>query len=397
MSYLFKFFAFFYFLFSWNIYSQSEKVIAGPMVSFVDAYGTQVWFLLSSSAKKIEFDIKDYEKDKLWEYDFEVDSKNETGEFFPYTVKIEKLLPNKEYVASVYVDGEFIKEIDIFTKRPHLDDVQFLLGCNLDIPSSAMLSNMKQTNSDFMVWLGGHVNLKNENSYDEIIEKYLDVRKNPIINNFMTSMPQISTWNICDFKYQNIHTGDLMLDSSYFAFDAFWPNSLQKTYNYTYYDYGTYQRYTYNDVDVFLLDAMTFRTDNKLYGDKQIERLFQEINNTGSTFTIIASPEPFLEDFVDYKTEYEYFLYRLQMSENKGCILVSTGQNEGTKLSQLEMFDEVYNKSISFNEFSISSLSNNQYSLVSIKGSKGDRTLSFETYNQNGNLLYSKSFHENDF
>ena len=101
--------------------------------------------------------------------------------------------------------------------------------------------------------------------------------------------------------------------------------------------------------------------------------------------------------FADYKTEYEYFFYRLQMSGNKGCILVSTGQNEGTKLSQLEMFDEVHNKSVAFNEFNISSLSNNQYSLVSIKGSKGDRKLSFETYNQNGNLLYSKSFHENDF
>ena len=66
-----------------------------------------------------------------------------------------------------------------------------------------------------------------------------------------------------------------MRDSAYFAFDLFWPNSVRKNYNYTYYDYGTYQRYTYNDVDVFLLDSRTFNNDNTLYGDKQLERLFQ--------------------------------------------------------------------------------------------------------------------------
>tara|TARA_Y100000589_G_C27199211_1_gene648599 strand:+ start:2590 stop:3828 length:1239 start_codon:yes stop_codon:yes gene_type:complete len=401
MNYLFKSFIFCYLLFSFNIYSQSEKVIAGPMVSFIDAYGTQIWFLLSKSAKKIEFDIKDYDKDKLWEYDFEVDSKNIKEEFFPYTVKLEKLLPNKEYIATVYVDGEFVKEIDIFTKRPHLDDVQFLIGSNLKNPSATMLSNMRKTNSDFMVWLGGHVNLDKSNSYDEIISKYVDARKNTVLNNFLTSTPQIATWNDHDFNYKNNLTGDLMVDSSYFAFNAFWPNSLQKTYNYTYFDYGTYQRYTYNDVDIFLLDACSFRSENNLYGDKQIERLFQELNNTGSTFTIIASPIPFTEknnelDFSDFKTQYDYFLYRLKMSENNGCILLSSSENKnvGTKLLELEIHDDV--KNINFNEFNISHLSNNNYSLVSIKGSKGNRKLTFETYNENGNILFSKTLHENE-
>ena len=31
-----------------------EKVLAGPMLTYVDSYGTQIWFLLHTDAKKID-------------------------------------------------------------------------------------------------------------------------------------------------------------------------------------------------------------------------------------------------------------------------------------------------------------------------------------------------------
>ena len=40
------------------------------MTSFVDSYGTQIWFLLNNDVKKIEIDISDYENDRLKEYSF---------------------------------------------------------------------------------------------------------------------------------------------------------------------------------------------------------------------------------------------------------------------------------------------------------------------------------------
>ena len=50
-------------------------MLAGPMFSYIDSYGTQIWFLLESGANKIDLDIKDYENNSLLEYTFEVINK----------------------------------------------------------------------------------------------------------------------------------------------------------------------------------------------------------------------------------------------------------------------------------------------------------------------------------
>ena len=39
------------------IYAQNSKVIAGPMTSFIDYYGTEIWFLLDSNEQTIEIEI----------------------------------------------------------------------------------------------------------------------------------------------------------------------------------------------------------------------------------------------------------------------------------------------------------------------------------------------------
>ena len=119
MNYLYIFLVSFLFIFNYPSYSQSSKVIAGPMASFVDSYGTQIWFLLTDDAKSIELDITDYQNDRLLEYDFEVINNYQFDDYIPFTINLENLSPNQEYIARIYVDDEFVKEIDIFTKRPH--------------------------------------------------------------------------------------------------------------------------------------------------------------------------------------------------------------------------------------------------------------------------------------
>ncbi|MAQ69924.1 MAG: hypothetical protein CMD23_02375 [Flavobacteriales bacterium] len=400
---------------SLNLYSQNNKVIAGPMVSFIDSYGTQMWFLLESDTEKITVDVRDYDTDKLMKYEFDVQNKHRIKDYIPFTIVLEKLQPNKEYIASVSVDSVFVKEMDIFTKRPHLDDVQLLIGS--DYPESDVLQNsnlfplMAKTNSDFMVWLGNYVEFSAESlcetrdftfAMDNMLDQYVAVRKNPYLNYFMSSMPQIATWGSSDFC--NVGASWNLKDTTHLVFDLFWPNSLQKTYNYTYFDYGTYQRYTYNDLDIFLLDAMTFRSDSSLYGDKQLERMFQEIQNTGATFTILASPAPFTFDsedsFLNYKKEFDYFLYRLNLSSPSGLILVSTSGDVNTELNRYDMSNKMILSDGQFNcdkclyEFNFPSMLNGSYSLISITGKKRNRLLSFESYDSNGNIIYKKELHQ---
>ena len=382
-------------LFCNDMYSQYNKVASGPMISFIDAYSTQVWFLLEPDAETIKINLTNYQNDKLLEYNFDVVNEYNLEKYIPFTVVLENLLPNREYIASVYVDDIFIKELDLFTKRPHLDDVQLLIGYGLgDYHSEKMFANMINTNSDFMVWLGGHVDFGNPVSFQGMLDNYIDVRKKDILNDFLSSMPQIATWGETDFGIKNIKKSWLLRDSAYTVFDLFWPNSLNKTYNYTFYDYGAYQRYSYNDVDLFLLDSETFNYGNTLYGDKQIERLFQELKNTGATFTIIASPCPFTfeskNSYLNYTKKFDYFMYRLKVSGLDGVILVSGNSVSGTRLNQYTI------DNYTVNELNISSLDENNYSLINISGLVGDRKLSFNTYNENGNLIYRKYFHQND-
>ena len=352
--------------FSLNTFGQESKVVAGPMTSFIDYYGTEIWFLLKSDAENIEIDIRDYQSNKLIEYDFQVNHKNQFKSYTPFTILLDKLSPNKEYIASIFVDGVFEKEIDIFTKRPHLDDVQFLIGYNTGESSKNLFSNMMKTNSDFMVWLGGHVDFNTSISYDSRMENYIKTRKIKYINDFMSSIPQIATWNELDYGVDNEGDFQFLRDTAYFTFDLFWPNSVRKTYNYTYYDYGTYQRYTYNDVDIFLLDAKTFNSSNSLYGNKQLDRLFQEIDNTGSTFTIIASPSSFTfeteSSYLNYPS-FKYFIEKIEISRPEGLIFISTGADNGTKLNTLSFQEDVNKPSYNYiTEFNISSLEKNNYS-----------------------------------
>ena len=142
MKYFFRFVLLLVLLCQSVSYSQSNNVVAGPMVSFVDSYGTQIWFLLKEGAQKIQIDITDYEKDQLLEYDFDVVNHYNLNKYIPFTVVLDDLSPNHEYIASVYVDNVFIKEIDIFTKRPHLDDLQFLIGHNSGVDSDKIFSQI---------------------------------------------------------------------------------------------------------------------------------------------------------------------------------------------------------------------------------------------------------------
>ena len=74
-----------------SVAQDSNKLLAGPMFSYIDSYGTQIWFLLESGASKIDLDIKDYENNSLLEYTFEVINKDSLQEF-PFVISLEDLV-----------------------------------------------------------------------------------------------------------------------------------------------------------------------------------------------------------------------------------------------------------------------------------------------------------------
>ena len=230
------------------------------MVSYTDGYSTQIWMLLEPDAKQVNVEVKNYDNDKFRNYEFEVKNPHNFKHYIPVTLPIESLVPNMEFTLNLFVDSVPVKnaEVDIFTKRPHLDDTHFLIGgdiTNLNEKSDDIFSSMISKNSDFMVWIGDNINSDisgEEITFNDLVEKYVDTRMNPQLNKFIKSIPHIATWDDLDYGLINGGTNWGLKDSVFYAFDMFWPNALNKTYNYTFWDYGTYQKYSYNDIDIFL-------------------------------------------------------------------------------------------------------------------------------------------------
>ena len=278
------------------------------MISYIDARTTQIWMLLESDAKTVEVDVKNYDNTKFLNYSFEVKNPHKFKNYIPVTIPLESLRPNTEFVLTISVDNEkFEKQFDLYTARPHLDDTHFLIGgdiSNLNNNNSQIFNSMSNMNSDFMIWMGNNIvsDLNEDNiNFRNLVDRYVNTRLNSSLNKFFQSTSHIATWNDIDYGKINGGIDWALKDTAFYAFDMFWPNSLKKTYNYTFWDYGVYQKYSYNDFDVFLLDARflgekTSDSTPSMFGDTQIERLFEEINKVsvtnykGSTFTFIVSP-----------------------------------------------------------------------------------------------------------
>ncbi len=408
-------------LFSCLLFSQTNKIISGPMLSYIDARSAQLWMLLEVDVKTVQIDINNYDNTKFLNYQYEVKNPHKFKNYIPVTIPIEGLRPNTEFVLSISIDSvKFDKEFDLYTARPHLDDIHFLIGGgigNLNNQTDDIFHSMKNMNSDFMIWLGNNISSDlsvNNIDFRSLVEKYVETRSNTALNEFLQSTPQIATWDEVDYGMNNGGREWALKDTAFFAFDMFWPNSLKKTYNYTFWDYGVYQKYAYNDVDVFLLDARFFREKTSdespsLFGDTQIERLFEEINKSGATFTFLVSPTPFLfpgeESLINYKDQLEHFMYRLKLSGAEGVILLS-GQGSETQFmkyekdpnwSDLRFWHPVYEFNLGALiplEKSLGGVQN--FSRIKVEGKSGKRVCIIETFNQDGKRVFLKRIHEDE-
>ena len=395
------------------LFSQSSKIISGPMVSYIDARTTQIWMLVDQSVKKIQIDLVDYDNNKTLDFTHNVENPYFFQDFIPVTIPLESLRPNTEYILTISIDGdEYEKTFDIYTARPYLDDIHFLIGgdiSNLSSKSDEIFNSMTKMKSDFMIWTGNNLSSNSFNDkfpFKSLSNDYISTRLNSSLNNFLQSTPQIATWSNLDFPTFN--SSDNLKDSSYNVFDLFWPNSLKKTYNYTFMDYGLYQKYSYNDIDVFLLDTWSFREESSfnssLLGNNQMERLFEEINKNGATFTFIVSPTPFLfegnESMINYSDHLNEFLNRLKTSNSEGVVLLSSKGfktsfvklDKSSNLIESKYWSPIYE----FNLGSIAGSGPQNFSRIKVEGELDKRICTIETFNEEGELLFVRKIHEDE-
>ena len=408
---------------------ETSKLIAGPMLSYIDNYHAQMWLLVSKETREVTIKLENFDEDRNQELVFDITdpkSHNNSGRYnlhisdynngdeIPIVLTLDELIPDIEYNVQIYLDSVLVEEeMDIYTPRNYLADIYFLLGHDLNLSDEndagdGILDAMAEVESDFMVWMGNNVYFNDEgaDSFKKMLEKYKSVRKREKVNNFMKLMPHIATWNNMDFGLNTSDTRFALKDSTLMAFNLFWPNAPKKSYNYTFRDYGVYKRYDYEDVEIFMLDNRMFKTplnqDNPQFlGPDQINRFINEIMASNAAFKFIISGNSVLsegkddEPFTDYVEEYEELMRRLHLSRINGVVFV-TGDTDDTELLKEEREYGYPLYELKFPGLSADGMLDGNFARVKVEGDYRKRICTLQVYDESGKEVFKKRIHQTE-
>jgi hypothetical protein len=416
-------------LFSQDVFAQSKKnptiapsatekakkmeLLSGPFVSYVDGYSTRVWLMVPKGSKEVKLRFEDFDQFRSFEVTQKVGKKGDyqrnrwkrinseylLGDQIPVIIDVQNLSKDKEYNVEVYIDNQLVKEeFAFYMERAHPTDVYFLFGGNfMDVKNTSIFGKMQRTPNDFMIWGGNNFGKSpvgyDFSSYTEYCKK---VRTNKVLDEFMQSTPQIATWGKYDFDAEAYGKTYINKDSALYAFDLMWPNLPKKVYNYTFNNYGTYGKYDYEDVDVFLLDDQTFRDNEKhqtKFGGKQVERLLRDLTASDATFKVVVSNSSFFGDedeaSKNYSDEFNMLMKRIHKGNTDGLFFLSLNENGKTDMLHYQRENDY-----DLTELSLGSLSgdNGTYARVRVEGGRDNRKLFVDIYDKNGHLINTASF-----
>ena len=405
-----------------------SKLIAGPMLSYIDDYHAQMWLLVDKSTKKVSIRLENFDEDRTLNMHFDLGdpetfdnsrwyhqiSNYNLGDDIPLILNLEELLPDAEYHVEVYLDSVLVEEeMDIYTPRNYLADIYFLFGHSLNLNSDrdkgdAILDKMSEIESDFMVWGGNNVYF-NDNEVDafkRMLNKYKYVRKREKVDQFMKQMPHIATWNDMDFGLNTSDNRFALKDSTLMAFNMFWPNAPKKTYNYSFRDFGVYKRYDYEDVEIFMLDNRMFKSalsddEPQLLGANQMNRFINEIMGSDAAFKFIISGNSILsegeddEPFTDYTEEHAELMRRLHLSRIDGVLFITSDTNDIDLLKEdRENAYPLYE--LKFPGLSIDGLFGGNFARVKVEGDYRKRICTLQVYDELGDIVFKKKIHQTE-
>ena len=389
-----------------------KELLAGPFVSYIDNYSTRMWLMVPKGTENIKLHFEDFEEAREFDVFYKVGRTGQyqnnkwhritssylLGDEIPVIVDIQNLQKDKEYNVSVYLDDDLVKEdFTVYMARAHKDDVFFLFGGDLDpfAKDLSILHKMEKTPNDFMLWGGSNLGEPEGHSFQDLNAHYKRARKVTELNDFLQSTPQIATWGASEYAPEELGESYAKKDSAIMAFNLFWPNIPRKVYNYTYDEFGTYGKYDYEDVDVFVLDDQIFRDDKEgtsKFGKLQKERFFKDLWGSNASFKVIVSNSTFFGEGEDnlqaFTDDYEEFIKRFHKGNFSGLVFLS--MNDSGKSGFItESRDADYD----LTELSIGGIKDGTYSRVRVEGetSNNTRKIILEIYNEDGEVVDSKS------
>ena len=420
--------------------STAQKIISGPMLGHTELRTATVWVQFSKDTKSAKLLFKEKGSNASFsEADFILSG----GDFNTGTATLTALEPGKTYSYNIKdIKGKVIAESEVTTQtlwqwRKDPPAFSFLTGsCSFINETrfdrvgkpygndSSIYETMAKEKSDFMLWLG-------DNWYTREVDYYSDwglhnrpayERALPLYKNFLKSMPHYAIWDDHDYGWNDADKSYPLKETSRNVFKKFWSNPSYGENN-----QGVYSKFTWNDVDVFLLDDRWFRSNDdmpdsingnanenkRMYGKQQMEwlknALLQSNNNANINFRIIATGSQVLNPMSPYdclrhfSVEYKEMMDFLTISKINGLVFF-TGDRHHSEVIKSErngaytLYDitsspltsgsHKFGGSEKNNPYRVAGIDDIQnYSRLSFSGERRDRKMKVEFIDGKGKVL----------
>jgi alkaline phosphatase D len=353
---------------------KTSNIISGPMLGQVELSTAEIWIQVSPSVKSVTV--------RFWK-----SGQNETAKVVSYTGVLGKefnpikiLLTGLDYNSSYQYQfvlnknrsiasmGQF-KTQDLWQWRKPAPDFSFLAGsCTYindpvnDRPGkpygndSSIFKAMAEEKASFMLWLGDNWYTREVDYYSEwgLLNRASKDRSLKILQPFLQSMSHYAIWDDHDYGPDNADKSYVFKETSRKVFMNNWCNP-----SFGENGQGVYTKFTYNDVDFFLLDDRWFRSNDetpdkingqpnqekKMYGVQQMEwlknALRQSQHNRNINFRIIATGSQVLNPLSSkdclrhYPAEYNEVMDFLQDEKIDGVVFL-TGDRHLSEINKVE-------------------------------------------------------------
>jgi alkaline phosphatase D len=436
-----------------SVFSQNtatKKLISGPMLGYVEHREVQIWLEVAQNVKKVEIQYNEMGKSTI--LSAQVD-KNKLGHTYnPVKLTLEGLTMNTAYDYQIWVDGEkqkFSFPLSFHTRklwewREPAPDFTFLLGScfylndpQYDRPGKPygqdprILETMGNTPSDFMLWLGDNLYLREADysSASGIAYRYSTNFRHPNMQKLRGTRANYAIWDDHDYGPNDSDGKFDLKEVSLAHFKRYWSN---KTFGEAD-NAGTYHKFKWSDCDFFCMDDRFYRSANTLsdsvngkpnpnkqfYGKKQLDWLKNGLIASEASFKFIVTGGQVLnplsdrECFMFYPTEWQELMNFIIENKIEGVVFLS-GDQHYTELIKRQIVPNFYpfydftcspvtsgikdiTKSAAFknpNRVEGSFFMANNFGKISIKGNKGERQLTFETLDIDGQSRWQYVVHQ---
>lgn len=419
----------------------SQILQAGPMLGYSQMREVMLWVQTNAPAS---IKIMYWEKGMPSPL-FETNTV-ETNKSNGYTAHLlaDEVMPGKTYEYKLYINNDFI-EFDYlleFKSAPDWayksDPPKFSVAVGscfyindqpFDRKGSAyggeyeIVEQIHEKRPDMMIWLGDNTYYREADwgTKTGMIYRNTNTRSLTELQPLLASTHHYATWDDHDYGPNDHNRTFVNKTLSLDVFQMFWGNQLYGFLD----EECAVTKWTWGDVDFYLLDNRWFRSANGLeegdkpyFGKKQIDWLIENLKASRASFKIIGTggqvlnPAKKYENYANYEEERAYFLKRLD-EENIYGVMFLSGDRHHTELTEMPRSNNYPLRDLTVspltsgthaardegNVFQVENtlVSDRNFAILEFSGKWGERAMNMTIYNQKGQIEWSKSFELEDF